>query len=305
MTDTFRLLVSCTNRKRRDPLPGRLLRSVPRGPLRLRFEKWIEARDADPDDRSPAAELYVGDHWHTATQILEEAPNAAELWVLSAGYGLIRDETPISPYGATFTPGTPDSVSETTSRSDSQRWWELLTTNRAHTASPHSVSDLAKSASFSPMVVVASATYATACTNDLLEAGTILGDRLVVISIGGRDISDLKRHLVDLDARVEHAVGGTRTALNARTARALVRSLGTESISVSSMQLAADRLVKDLPSANVWNRRPHSDEEVLEWIRDRLAIDNLSRTRLLRDFRAEGNACEQRRFAGLYERVVT
>lgn len=50
--------------------------------------------------------------------------------------------------------------------------------------------------------------------------------------------------------------------------------------------------------------RTMTDEEVLGFIRDRLRLNpHAPRTRLLKELRSAGQACEQGRFAGLYTRV--
>jgi len=53
-----------------------------------------------------------------------------------------------------------------------------------------------------------------------------------------------------------------------------------------------------------YDRRKQTDFEVRNWIRARLNIDYSSRSSLLREFRDGGFACEQRRFAELYEEAI-
>ena len=53
-----------------------------------------------------------------------------------------------------------------------------------------------------------------------------------------------------------------------------------------------------------YDRLKQTDFEIRNWIRTRLNIDYSSRSSLLRELRDAGLACEQRRFAGLYEEVI-
>src|SRR5688500_14305908 len=98
------LVVACSQRKR-VPVPARLqLRSV-RSRATDRVVQWnARLRNADAP-RLPAGELYAGDHWHSVVKAYEQArlySSGAELWVISAGYGLVRADKRIKPYSATF-----------------------------------------------------------------------------------------------------------------------------------------------------------------------------------------------------------
>jgi hypothetical protein len=58
-----------------------------------------------------------------------------------------------------------------------------------------------------------------------------------------------------------------------------------------------DRLLAQQPALLRLDRRRRSDGELATFIRNRLRSDpSLSRSRLLREFRDDGNACEQSRF---------
>ncbi|MEB0790474.1 hypothetical protein VC835_22165 [Citrobacter portucalensis] len=47
-----------------------------------------------------AGELYTGQHWCRA--VAAAARNGAEMWVISAGLGLLHASDPVVPYEATF-----------------------------------------------------------------------------------------------------------------------------------------------------------------------------------------------------------
>ena len=65
------------------------------------------------------------------------------------------------------------------------------------------------------------------------------------------------------------------------------------------------RMLTEQPPVTRYERRKLTDEEVTEMIACRLAqAPGTSASRLLREFRDAGYACEQQRFGGLY-RIVT
>jgi hypothetical protein len=97
-------------------------------------------------------------------------------------------------------------------------------------------------------------------------------------------------------------LGGTRQALNARIAAYLL-SAGISSRAEATHCMA--RLLARQAPVTRYERKKLSDQEVIEMIVRRLAqAPGISASKLLREFRDAGYACEQQRFAGLY-RMVT
>jgi hypothetical protein len=108
--------------------------------------------------------------------------------------------------------------------------------------------------------------------------------------------------MVPADARLQAFLGGTRQALNARIAAYLLSG------GISSRSEAAHcttRLLAEQPPVTRYERKQLSDQEVTEMIVGRLAqAPHISASRLLREFRDAGYACEQQRFAQLHRQVA-
>ncbi len=81
------------------------------------YEVWLErlARARNDGAAITAGELYTGQHWGRAAAAAKRT--GAELWVISAGLGLLHVSDPVVPYEATFS-SMPFSHS---------RLWESLT----------------------------------------------------------------------------------------------------------------------------------------------------------------------------------
>jgi len=104
--------------------------------------------------------------------------------------------------------------------------------------------------------------------------------------------------MVPADARLQRFLGGTRQALNARIAAYLL-SDGISSRAEATQSMM--RLLAQQAPLTRYERKKLSDREVTEMIACRLAqAPGTSASRLLREFRDAGYACEQQRFAGLY-----
>ena len=295
-----RVVVTCTHRKTR-PVPASLrFRAVTgvRTPTRLRA--WTARLAETPVSPVPALELYAGEHWDVARRLANTSTTgtAVELWVCSAGYGLIPAGSPIVPYAATFTAGHPDSVPSGTVGASA--WWDALAEWTGPASAARSLSDLVGSDPQARVLVVLSAAYLKACRDDLCRAIDRLGDdkQLSIISAGTKVDGDLDGFLLPCDARLQTAVGGTRQALNVRTAELLLAA-GLVEHDEMSEELA--KLLADQPAVARYGRRPACDAEIRAFIRVRLRTDPAAtHTRLLREFRNENRACEQGRFAGLF-----
>jgi hypothetical protein len=147
---------------------------------------------------------------------------------------------------------------------------------------------------------VLSASYLRACGPDVASASECIADldRLFIVSTGAQPRGDLAAFMVPADARLQAHFGGTRRALNARIGAHLLSS-GIRSKSKAAGHLA--RLLAEQPPIPQYDRKKQSDREVLDMIARRLAAaPATSSSRMLREFREAGLACEQHRFARLY-----
>src|SRR5262249_50156238 len=105
-TSRVRIIVTCTNRKRVPVASSMRLREVDAADIQTRAKRWIEALRTSSQSVHLPAQIYSGDHWYVATTLPDTARARgldADLWICSAGYGLIGEDAPIKAYSATFT----------------------------------------------------------------------------------------------------------------------------------------------------------------------------------------------------------
>jgi hypothetical protein len=307
-TRQVHVVVTCSQRKR-EPVPNALhLRRVTGVRTETRCRSWTTRLADDPARGVPAGDLYAGEHWRLARQLPDVAAPRLDvtLWVCSAGYGLISAATAVKPYSATFAAGHLDSVPG--GRDEAADWWAALTAWSAPGAgAPRSIAALAAADPTSAVLLVLSSAYFAACRADILAATEVLddADRLGIVSGGTRTDTDLAEWLLPVDARLQHALGGARQSLNVRVAAAL---LGGGRCGAAAGRAWLSKLLAEQPPLPTFAREPMTDTQVRAWIRAELRSDgDATHTRLLRELRDGGKACEQRRFADLFkaERRVT
>ena len=289
------LVVTCTDRKVVAPSAVLRARSLPQGTVRKRVTAWRERVDSAPRTHT-LADLYRGDHWTQSRRLCDAAAKAgfatADLWVASAGLGLQPVSAWAPAYAATYSLRQADAV--TTSTEDCAQWWELLQQSAGRATLP----ELGKG---SPVLVVLSEPYARAMAAELRELATAGSDALVVGGV--EEVPGL--HRVPADAGLRRALGGTLTSLNVRMAASWLEHCQdgqlTSPATRDSWRLWAARESKP----ERYDRKPMTDDQIMTFVRARLAAQpRLSRTRLLRELRDGGQACEQGRFAELYVRTV-
>jgi hypothetical protein len=258
------------------------------------FEWTTRLTDADVP-ALPAQDLYAGEHWDVARRI----PSCIgtldiRLWVCSAGYGLIPADAPIRPYSATFSPGHADSVAG--GRHGAEHWWAGLIEWPGPVAAPRTLAQLVASDPRARVLAVLSGSYVGACRRDLIAAAS--SGNLSVASAGARQAKDLEGFVLPIDGRLQALVGGTRQSLNARVVAHL---LGAGVVDHDDMHERLITILKAQPPIRRYNRRQMSDDDVRSFIRRHRSEDpSVTHSRLLRQLRTSGFACEQSRFARLF-----
>ncbi len=295
------VVVTCSHRKRLQVPHELRVRNLPRLPFDRRVGEWLERLKGSATPVACALDLYAGEHWSVARSLPKVAAGQpVHLWILSAGYGLISGEARIHAYAATFAPGHPDSVGLNGTRGD---WWSALAAwSGPEPGSPRSLAQLARQDPGGTILVALSPPYLDACSVDLTEAAASLDihERLSVICVGGTDGTKLKDLMLPGDARLQHELGGSRQALNVRVLAHLLREHQGPMTRIECAATIEDVLSLQ-PNLVEYDRKRCSDAEVAHYIRNRLEIDqSISRSRLLREFRDDGFACEQSRFGELF-----
>lgn len=309
---TLHILANCTDRKRLAPPAELRLRRYAAAPLKERFYAWASAIKAQPPLIS-ARDLYIGPHWATVRDVEHEATvagfDAVHLWVLSAGYGLVGADSRLAGYSSTFSSGAPDSVARSRDGDRSTalvEWWHLLSTVRRPSDRPRTIAALARNDAKANFVVIASPPYVEAISADIREAIDAVDDSdrfLVITSRSPRDVSMTGNFIRSSEALLPR-VGGARTTLHARVALDLIASTRNADLSAASARARFSRYSRLAPPQVRPKRRECTDDAVLDFIARKVGRDPAAtHTRLLREFRSRGMACEQSRFRTLFKHV--
>jgi hypothetical protein len=243
--------------------------------------------------------------------VVRELPSLAEsrgwrteLWIASAGYGLIPAYAPIVPYSATFAPGLPDSIATDDLAEELGQWWSTLAEQPGPVAGvPRTVTGLATSQRDVTVLVIASPSYIRAMERDLSTTAARLRDEklFIVSSAPGPREETLRACWIASGAQHQRSLGGSLISLHARLARHLLETLAPAELNSENATARANLLVQPTLSSELGPRASGSDDEIKSYIRSAIQTDpRMTHSRLLRIFRQAGRACEQGRFRELF-----
>jgi hypothetical protein len=306
------IVVTCTKRKSVTPDPYLCLGSVRDFEPMDITKSWLKRLRLSKGTRILATDLYQGDHWQVAKSLLnrDSLRSPIRLWVCSAGYGLIPANAQISPYSATFSSGQPDSVADRFRPNDVKLsvWWENLSRwSGPCKGEPRSLSALVSQDPRSRLFIVASGAYLSAMADDIEKARLQLCDSngMLIFSGTGKLPGESGKNIIASDSKLQNLLGGALVSLNVRTLRWVLENIPPSRMTPTNIQEQLKAVANLQPTTVRICRNPLSDGEIKSFVSKWLAISgNASATSLLNDFRANGFACEQKRFRKIFQQVA-
>lgn len=306
------VIVTCTKSKTVQ-IPASLnLRAVKRGSVTERASLWFDRVTKSNAERFDVKDLYKGDHWSAARDIVASGGGGKfNVWVCSAGYGLLALTDKVPGYSATFSGSNPDSVVAKSKvldrRSGLADWWDSLCKWPKSTLRPkRSVQSLAVASPDTPLIVIGSDEYLFAMQRDLQAALAKLSspNLLSIFSAGCKQLDGLDGNLIPYDARMQNCVGGALRSLNMRVARWALEECGRAKPTKKVLQKRVSEQLKNQPAFAMPIRKPITDDAVRKFILRELNRDpRACHSPLLRKLRKQNKACEQKRFANLFHEV--
>lgn len=295
MRPKLTVVVTCTDRKSAPASHDCQVRNLPMESLTERHDSWMHRLEAAADKR-PVGSLYAGAAWRRTDAVLDAAASAGfepRLFVASAGLGLVAASAMAPAYGATFTARQADSVAS--SVAGNRVWWA-----RFRAGGGNALPDLPDGAGDATIVVLSEA-YAATLDADLTDLAHAPGDHLLVG--GARDVPGMTRVRSDLGLR--HALGGTALSLNLRMAEEWLRKLKQAKLTDDETTKTWETWAHRVRRIEHYERDAMTDAQVLEFVSCLTSKHpTVSRTRALRALRDSGHACEQARFARLFNQAV-
>lgn len=316
MDPDLQIIVNCTERKRASVPKDLFLRDIQlkgNQGIKEKAKIWWARLSNNKRKNTPklmATNLYSGAYWAIARELPTLARQIGfnpNLWVLSAGYGLIPSETLIYPYSATFTNSSLDSIGhlvkdKAARKKMHQIWWETISSfDGLESKTPHSFVQLVNKFPDSYFLVLVSPNYLQAAEKDLIDAikNIKLPEKFIIISV--RPNTSLMNNTVLYNAKLQHYVGGIRSSLQANVAAMIFKNLKPSLFNTENINNYLSKLILSSPEIVKYERNKMKDFQIVDFIHNSLEKEpNLSCSKLLRKLRDNNCACEQGRFKKIY-----
>ena len=300
------VITTCTNRKRKPVSPGLHAASLAVGDLAQVAEEWGR-RLKQPAPLFPVMEVYGGRSFQEAKAVAERLD--ANVFVISAGLGLVDGSEEIPSYACTVLDGANDGIEpKVLGDFSSMEWWAHL-----KRVSPYArdLIEVATSADDRLVLAALSDSYIQMLSEDLmvLADGHLARLRLFTRAPVDRIPARLRQCVMPYDDRLDgpaSPIKGTRSDFAGRALRHFSDYIlpGAEGDTPDRHSSAVRKAMEGWPFPSMVERQRLTDDEILSLLHAHWEAARGSTSVLLRVFRDQLNvACEQGRFASLARRV--
>ncbi len=280
-------------------------RNLTAGSLQEVAKQWSECIHF-ASDRAKPDDLYCGRAYREGRLAADLI--GAELAILSAGHGIVREYQEIAAYGLTVAPGKADSIQCKIPDEEwsSAKWWRAL---GDYAAASISLSEFFGQSAADLVLVALSENYAKLLSSELAGLDEQFARKMRVFGAGlAKHLpANIEPRLMPYDARLngpQSPIKGTMTDFPTRALHHFANALHEGLLrgrSSAEDRCQVDEMLKGWTAPAIPVRKKMSDQEVISFV-----LDNWEKTegrsgaslRLLRD---SGNACEQSRFKDLFK----
>jgi hypothetical protein len=298
------VVTNCTMRKRAQKEPVSLPRIRSNAPLSEVVDRWV-ATLSKAQKVATAGDLYLGRAFSEAKTVAQTL--TADLYVVSAGLGLVNQATLVPNYNATIATGpSPLKQALADASASAPAWWRELS---RRTGSPRPLSTLIEAQKGQLVLLALPSAYLCMVHDDLAHIDSDVAKSLRIFTSEAGQLA-LPGRLVPCampyDERLETVVGfdGTRPDFPQRAMRHFVEVLAGHKLSLSKGSTAVAEALSGLKFKVLPLREKKTDDEIISLIHRQWDAYSGSSTKLHRYLRDEALVkCEQGRFRLLCNRV--
>lgn len=306
------LITTCTNGKNSDSKAILSLSQFSSGrtPSYVLLNSWCNAvNEAILTSATVCAEdLYKGGHWATAKAILKQYH--VDLWILSAGLGLLHHKDKVIPYKATFALGYEESIPtyshEYVGKTFHRTWWKELSQRSSFKSQhPTSITELMKKKNKDFFIICGSPDYINAIELDVINGlEYLLNPKNQVLIITSKKINvRLEGYLFKTSQKMVQCLKCNMLMLNISMAKYIINEfLSSGSNDLNEISVHITDKMNDLPEREIIKGIRRSPEEVNHFILKMIHQEpGISATHALRTFRDAGNSFEEKRFRAAFK----
>jgi hypothetical protein len=183
------------------------------------INEWINRLKSTKVDLVKMINLYKGGYWNIVKDI-NSNPKVDNVWVLSAGYGIVNVNQNVKPYAIALKDNSYDSIKLNTTgqlKESYSKWWDNITQKRKL-----SITDVYNQNPNDTFIVYASFEYMKAIKNDFIN---IVDKPNVLIVSPDTKIKEFTPHILNTNLRLRSFLGGNKMTVSPLTVKHLVENI--------------------------------------------------------------------------------
>lgn len=296
------IISSCTNNKKQ---PSNHSLNIESFDTDMKLNDMIKIWNKNISDKKnstyKANKLYKGGSWKATKKTHEILSTIfkTNLYITSAGHGLIHEETNICSYNSTFAPSTANSISKFINESNKKAntiWWNSI--NKF---------DFKIFTSDSIFFIILPHDYLLAVEETIYTLIKDYNENVFIFTANKHSIpSFMQKNIIKFDSRFNNFQSGVISNMLQRAVLWLANEIVIKNIKIShnALQNHIESEMQQYDNFTMPIRVKLSEEEIIEKIKNMILNDHItSASKGLKVFRNNGYACEQNRFGKLFNKV--
>ncbi len=215
----IQVIVTCAANKTVDVPEELQFGKLPTLPVTESVNEWINRLKSTDVDLIKMIDLYKGGYWNIVKDI-NQHPKVDNVWVLSAGYGIVNANQSVKPYAIALKDNSYDSIKLNTKGQNKQsysQWWDIITAKRKV-----SIIDIYNQNPDDIFIVYASFEYMKAIKNDFIN---IVDKPNVLIISPDTKIKEFTPYILNTNLRLRSFLGGNKMTVSPLTVKHLIENI--------------------------------------------------------------------------------
>lgn len=281
----IQVIVTCASSKTLPTPPQLKFSNLPKLPLQESLKEWNSRLSSTPSPTTSILDLYKGGYWKVVKSLISNK-KVDNIWVLSAGYGIVNYKEKVKPYSIALKDNSFDSIKLNTINSNSfnpySQWWDEITKMNHRTISQvysENPGDL--------FILYSSFEYMKAIKNDF---GKIISNPNVLVISPDTKIKEFDPYILKTNLRLQSLLGGNKMNISSLTLKHLIDNIDIIGTSRDDINQYFTHLISTLPPLPPRNptRKKLNDEDFIK-VLIKIGI-NKSKTQIIKEVNELGFA---------------
>jgi|TARA_B110000902_G_C14120394_1_gene517969 hypothetical protein len=257
---------------------------LPTLPVTESVNEWINRLKSTNVGLIKMVDLYKGGYWGIVKDINSNS-KVDNVWVLSAGYGIVNVNQSVKPYAIALKDNSDDSIklnTEGQSKESYSKWWDGIISKR-----DLSITDVYNQHPNDIFIVYASFEYMKAIKNDFIN---IVDKPNVLIISPDTKIKEFVPHILNTNLRLRSFLGGNKMTVSSLTVKHLVENIDKIGYTKDEVNSYFEDIISKQPELPPMNpvRKKLNDDDFIKLLLE-IGIDK-SKTSIIKEVNKRGYA---------------